>query len=93
MNGGELMRQVRGAGDAESGPQRSDAVPDEAYRAVRKIVIAVGLGALGLALLVKYLVTGSIVRDGLGWVMLALQVVFVVALPLVIFRARAGKAS
>lgn len=71
----------------------ADAVHDEAYRTVRMIVIAVGLGALGLALLVKYFMTGTAVRDGLGWAMLALQVVCVIVVPLVIFRPRSGRTS
>lgn len=91
--GANSVRQVRDTGGAESGPERSGAVPDEAYRIVRVVVIAVAIVSMFCALLVKYLVTGSVVRDGLGWVLLALQVVFVVAMPLVIFRPRSRKTS
>lgn len=75
------------------GSPAADAIHCETYRTVRKIVIAVSLGALGLALLVKYLVTGTVVRDGLGWALLVLQVVLVVVVPMIIFRRRSGSAS
>lgn len=45
------------------------------------LVAVFGFVVMGLTLLIKYLITGTAVRDGLGWVLLSLSIVFGLVMP------------
>lgn len=65
--------------------------PDMAGRAGMPTGLAVsvavfGFVVMGITLLVKYLITGTAVRDGFGWVLLLLSIVFGLAVPIAVWR-------
>ena len=49
-------------------------------------VAVFGFVVMGLTLLVKYLITETAVRDGFGWVLLLLSIVFGLAVPIAVWR-------
>jgi hypothetical protein len=50
------------------------------------LVAVFGFVVMALTLLVKYLITGTAVRDGLGWALLSLSIVFGLAMPIAVWR-------
>ena len=64
--------------------------PDKAGSAGMPMGLAVfasafGFVVMGLTLLLKYLITGTAVRDGFGWVLLSLSIVFGLAGPIAVW--------
>jgi hypothetical protein len=55
------------------------------------LVASFGFVVMGLTLLVKYLMTGTAVRDGFGWVLLSLSILFGLAIPLGVWRRNTRK--
>lgn len=75
----------------EQPPHSTASAPDEAVptgmpTGLAVFVAAFGFVVMGLTLLVKYLMTGTAVRDGFGWVLLSLSIVFGLAMPIAAWR-------
>lgn len=75
----------------EQPPHSTASSPDEAGptgmpTGLAVLVAVFGFVVMALTLLVKYLITGTAVRDGLGWVLLSLSIVFGLAMPIAVWR-------
>jgi uncharacterized membrane protein HdeD (DUF308 family) len=55
-------------------PPAVEPVPAAARRWLARVAVGVALASLGLALLVKYLVTGDAIASPLGWFLLPLTI-------------------
>jgi hypothetical protein len=67
-------------------PPSNNEIPSELHRRVAIFTIGVAIAAMAAAFVVKYLVTGVVIRDRLGWLMLAVQLILVIAIPLVAIK-------
>ncbi len=75
----------------EQPPHSTASSPDMAGPAGMPTGLAVfiavfGFVVMGLTLLVRYVITGTAVRDGFGWVLLSLSIVFGLAVPIAVWR-------
>lgn len=67
-------------------PPSNNQIPTEMHRRVAIFTIGVAIAAMVAAFVVKYLVTGVVIRDRLGWIMLATQLILITAIPLIAIK-------
>ena len=76
---------------AQTTDDAADLVTNEMYRKARIIGIAATFVGMCIAMLVKYLVTGVIIRDWLGWTMLVTQIALAIIFPFALLRRKHGQ--